>query len=103
MWEGQYKHLVFGHDRSHPGPSRAAARAGMRAVMPEYSGSTVYLSFPGKVSINFNGNALSTVNEHRHLGLILSSDLRWSAHIDKILSKQDAYSTQSYVCDACSL
>ena len=43
--------------------------------------------FPSKVSINLNGNALSTVNEHRHLGLILYSDLRWSAHIDKILSK----------------
>ena len=27
------------------------------------------------------------LNEHRHLGLILSSDLRWSAYIDKILSK----------------
>ena len=33
--------------------------------------------FPSKVSINVNGNALSTVNEHRHIGLILSSDLRW--------------------------
>ena len=43
------------------------------------------LSFPSKVFINLNDNALSTVNEHRHLGLILSSDLRWSAHIDKIL------------------
>ena len=43
--------------------------------------------FPSKVSINLNGNALSTVNEDRHLNLILSSDLRWSAHIDKILSK----------------
>ena len=43
--------------------------------------------FPSKVSINLNGNALSTVNEHRHLDLILSSDLRWSAHIDKVLSK----------------
>ena len=32
--------------------------------------------FRSKVSINLNGNALSTVNEHRHLGLILSSDLR---------------------------
>ena len=37
--------------------------------------------------INLNGNALSTVNEHKHLGLILSKDVRWSAHIDKILSK----------------
>ena len=43
--------------------------------------------FPSKVFINLNGKALSTVNEHRHLGLILSSDLRWSAHIDKTLSK----------------
>ena len=43
--------------------------------------------FPSKVSINLNGNALSTVNEHRYLGLILSSDLHWSVQIDKILSK----------------
>ena len=53
--------------------------------------------FPSKISINLNGNALSTVNEHRHLGLILSSDLRWSAHIDKFCQKHDAYSTPSYV------
>ena len=32
--------------------------------------------FPSKVSINLNGNALSTVNEHRHLGLIVSSEFR---------------------------
>ena len=56
--------------------------------------------FPSEVSINLNGNALSTVNEHRHLGLTLSSDLRWSAHIDKICQKQDAYSTPSYVFGA---
>ena len=43
--------------------------------------------FPSKVSINLNCNALSTVNEHKHVGLILSSDLCWSVHIDKILSK----------------
>ena len=34
MLEGQYKHLVFGHDRSHPGPRRCAARAGIRRSCP---------------------------------------------------------------------
>ena len=34
MWEGQYKHLVFGHDRSHPGPRRCAARAGIWRSCP---------------------------------------------------------------------
>ena len=34
MWEGQYKHLVFGHDRSHPGPRRCAARAWIRRSCP---------------------------------------------------------------------
>ena len=30
---------------------------------------------------------LATVSQHRHLGLILSSDLRWTPHVDVILSK----------------
>ena len=43
--------------------------------------------FRTNFSINLNGNTLSTVNQQKHLGLILSTDLRWSAHVDKILSK----------------
>ena len=59
--------------------------------------------FPSKVSITLNDNALSTVNEHRHLGLILSSDLRWSAHIDKNFVKSRTLALHNHTSSAHTL
>ena len=35
----------------------------------------------------FQGIQLHNVNQHKHLGLILRSDLRWNDHIDMIVNK----------------
>ena len=42
---------------------------------------------PSDLAINLNGTQLRNVKEQRHLGLILSSDLRWTEHTNRVLSK----------------
>ena len=42
---------------------------------------------PSDLAIKLNGTQLRKVEEQRHLGLILSSDLRWSKHTNRVLSK----------------
>ena len=42
---------------------------------------------PSDLAINLNGTQLRKVKEQRHLGLILSSDLRWTEHTNRVLSK----------------
>ena len=50
---------------------------------------TVTMSFvPGhQLRVTLNGALLQQVQEHRHLGVIIQSDLRWSSHIDHITKK----------------
>ena len=35
----------------------------------------------------FSGEVVSEVRDHKHLGLVLSSDLTWNKHIDEICLK----------------
>ena len=42
---------------------------------------------PTPLSIKLAQDALTKVQSHRHLGVILSHDLRWSSHVDYILTK----------------
>ena len=42
---------------------------------------------PTPLSIKLAQDALTKVQSHRHLGVILSHDLRWSNHVDYILTK----------------
>ena len=42
---------------------------------------------PSDLAINLNGTQLRKVKEQRHLGLILSFDLRWTEHTNRVLSK----------------
>ena len=35
----------------------------------------------------FNNHVVSSVESHSHLGIILSNNLKWSAHIDEVASK----------------
>ena len=55
---------------------------------------TVFINFSLKNSrmskspnLVFNDSCIRQVNEHKHLGIILSKDLKWSSHISKITSK----------------
>ena len=53
---------------------------------------TVFINFSFKKNANipkleFNGFELNHVKEHKHLGIILSQDLKWSKHISYISSK----------------
>ena len=43
--------------------------------------------FSSDFAINLNGNTLKKVRMQRHLGLVLTSDLRWTAHVNQVLSK----------------
>ena len=43
--------------------------------------------FSSDFAINLNGNNLKKVRMQRHLGLVLTSDLRWTAHVNQVLSK----------------
>ena len=42
---------------------------------------------PSDLAINLEGAPLRKVDDKRQLGLILSSDLRWTAYTNKVLSK----------------
>ena len=42
---------------------------------------------PSDLAINLNGTPLRKVEEQHHLGLILLSDLRWTEHTNRVLSK----------------
>ena len=42
---------------------------------------------PTPLSIKLAQDALTKVQSHRHLGVILSHDLRWNNHVDYILTK----------------
>ena len=44
--------------------------------------------FSSDFAINLNGNTLQKVRIQRHLGLVLTSDLRWTAHVNQVLSKE---------------
>ena len=43
--------------------------------------------FSSDFAINLNSNTLKKVRMQRHLGLVLTSDLRWTAHVNQVLSK----------------
>ena len=44
-------------------------------------------SFSSDFAINLNGSTLKKVRIQRHFGLILTSDLRWTAHVNQVLFK----------------
>jgi len=54
---------------------------------------TVFINFslkrnsPITPKIEFNGTVVKKVSEHKHLGIILSDDMKWSKHITHITSK----------------
>ena len=56
------------------------------------SSKTVVMNFSptsvdnNRISIKFGINTHLPVQKHKHLGLVLSNDLKWSSHIDYIVS-----------------
>ena len=42
---------------------------------------------PANLNIHLNGMLLNKADAHRHLGMIISSDLRWREHIDNCISR----------------
>ena len=38
-------------------------------------------------SFNFDGIVLNSVNKHKHLGIIFSSDCKWTKHIDSLIQR----------------
>ena len=58
---------------------------------------------PTDFSIHLNDSPLRKVEDQRHLGLVLSADLRWTLHVNRALSKGAHYYTQCVVFVALSL
>ena len=40
-----------------------------------------------ELSFDFDGIVLNSVNKHKHLGLIISSDCKWTKHIDNLIQR----------------
>ena len=40
-----------------------------------------------ELSFDFDGIVLNSVNKHKHLGIIISSDCKWTKHIDSLIQK----------------
>ena len=53
-----------------------------KTVLMKFSHTT---SIP--ISLQFGGSVLQSVDSHCHLGVVLSSNLKWSAHVDQVVSK----------------
>ena len=40
-----------------------------------------------ELSFDFDGIVLNSVNKHKHLGIIISSDCKWTKHIDSLIQR----------------
>ena len=40
-----------------------------------------------ELSFDFDGIVLNSVNKHKHLGIIFSSDCKWTKHIDSLIQR----------------
>jgi hypothetical protein len=40
-----------------------------------------------KLSFDFDGIFFNSVNKHKHLGIIISSDCKWTKHIDSLIQR----------------
>ena len=40
-----------------------------------------------ELSFDFDGIVHNSVNKHKHLGIIISSDCKWTKHIDSLIQK----------------
>ena len=40
-----------------------------------------------ELSFDFDGIVLNSVNKHKHLGIIISSDCKWKKHIDSLIQR----------------
>ena len=43
------------------------------------------ITLPDNFELSFNGNPINLTNNHKHLGVTLSSDAKWNEHIDNIV------------------
>ena len=57
--------------------------------------------------IEFNGKPIKQVQNHKHLGIIMSQDMKWSKHISYITTKANqrlgALYRQSYKMTRCQI
>jgi hypothetical protein len=50
-----------------------------------------------ELSFDFDGIVLNSVNKHKHLGIIFSSDCKWTKHIDSRLLSPSMSSAMSFM------